>query len=258
MRLRNKIAIVTGAADGIGLAASRLFAIEGATVVMVDINGEKCLEESTNINTQGGNTRAVTCSVGSTEEMAEMVQQTVADFGRIDVLVNNAAIAIGQNILEMEEEAWDQVIDINLKGVYRGIRQVLPHMIERGAGSIINLSSMQGLRSWDDWTAYATAKGGINALTVQLAGQFGPKGIRINAIAPGAIMTPLNEKRVAEEGEAFLEASIEQSALRRMGRADEVAQTVLFLASDEAPFITGEIIRIDGGLSVLPRYFEER
>ena len=244
MRLNNKIAIVTGSADGIGLATSKALAVEGASVIMLDINGKKNDIESERINNEGGVTEAITCSVGNVSDMTAAVHEVIENYGRI-----------GKSILKMTEEEWDVLMDINLKGVFNGIKLVLPHMIEQGSGSIINMSSVQGLRSWDDWTAYAAAKGGVNALTVQLAGQYGANGIRVNAIAPGAIMTPLNENRIAIEGEEFLEASIQQSALRRMGESEEVAKTVVFLASEESAFIPGEIIRVDGGLGVLPRYF---
>lgn len=256
MRLKNKVAIVTGAADGIGLAISRLFAQNGARVVMVDWHAEKCFSEAEIIKANGGDVLPVSCSVSDTSAMTEMVSQTVATYGTVDILVNNAAVAISGHAAEMSEEDWDQVMDVNLKGVFRGIKLVLSHMLGQKSGCIINVSSLQGMRSWDNWTAYAAAKGAINAMTVQLAGQFGRDGIRVNAIAPGAIMTPLNQKRLETEGESFLKSSIGQSALGRMGTADEVAQTAVFLASDEAPFITGENIKIDGGLSTLPRYFE--
>lgn len=255
-RLENKIAIVTGAADGIGLAISQLFAEEGACIAMCDVNLSKCERESSLINKKGPQTIPFECSVGHTSQMEAMVEATLDEFGRIDVLVNNAAVAIPGNILEMPAEDWDTIINVNLKGVFRGIKAVLPHMLEKRSGSIISLSSVQSSRSWKNWTAYAAAKGGINAMTVQLAGQFGEQNIRFNTISPGAIMTPMNEKRIRDEGESFLKSSIHQAAMLRMGTSKEVAQTAVFLASDESKFITGEDIKVDGGLSTLPRYLE--
>lgn len=256
MRLKDKVAIVTGAADGIGLAITTAFASQGARVVMVDINETKCTEEAEILKSKGGEVLALPCSVADSEAIRNVVDRTLVSFGKIDILVNNAAIALSGHITQMPDEDWDQLMDINLKGVFRAIKLVMPHMLRQKSGNIINISSLQGMRSWDNWTAYAAAKGAINAMTVQLAGQFGSQGIRVNAIAPGAIMTPLNEKRVKTEGNGFLTSSINQSALGRMGEVEEVAQTAVFLASDEAPFITGENIKIDGGLSTLPRYVE--
>ena len=129
-------------------------------------------------------------------------------------------------------------------------------MIKQRSGCVITLSSLQAFRSWDNWTAYAAAKGAILSMSNQLAGQFGHENVRFNTISPGAILTPMNEKRIDDEGEQFLQGSIQQSAMLRMGESDEVAMTAVFLASNEAKFITGEDIRIDGGLSSLPRYLD--
>ena len=156
----------------------------------------------------------------------------------------------------MPETDWDTVMNINLKSVYRTIKAVLPHMLARKSGSVINMSSTQAFRSWANWTAYATAKGGMIAMTNQLAGQFGEHNIRFNTISPGAILTPMNEKRAEVEGGAFLESSINQHAIKRMGTPLEVSMTAVFLASDESTFITGEDIKVDGGLCTLPRYFD--
>lgn len=253
-RLKNKIAIVTGAADGIGLAISESFVTEGATVVMCDINEDKCKTEANKLTIQGGITRAYYCDVGSSEDLKTIVDNTIKEFGRIDVLVNNAAVAVSGDIRQMPESDWDHLMNVNLKSVFRGVKFTLPLMIKQKSGSIISISSVQAHRSWDNWTAYAAAKGGIISMNNQLAGQFGKDNIRFNTISPGAIFTPLNQKRIENEGEAFLKASIDQSALLRLGKAKEVAMTAVFLASDEANFITGEDIIIDGGLTKLPRY----
>ena len=142
----------------------------------------------------------------------------------------------------------------NLKSIYRSIKQVIPHMQQQCSGSIINISSVQAFRSWNNWTAYAGAKGAILSMTNQLAGQFGAYNVRFNTISPGAILTPMTEKRVEAEGEEFLQSSINQAAIKRMGTPQEVAMTAVFLASDESSFITGEDIKVDGGLCSLPRY----
>ena len=253
-RLKGKVAIVTGAADGIGLAISQAFANEGALVVMCDINADKCDEEAKRLNDNVGTARSYACDVGITKDVKNVVDRTLAEFGKIDILVNNAGIALSGNIVEMPEEDWDRLMNINLKSSYRSIQIVLPHMLEERSGSVINISSIQAFRSWDNWTAYAGAKGAMCSMTKQLAGQFGAENIRFNTISPGAILTPMNEKRIQEEGRAFLQKSIDQAAMKRLGKPQEVAMTAVFLASDEAPFITGEDIKVDGGLGVLPRY----
>lgn len=255
-RLKNKVAVVTGAADGIGLAISEAFAKEGAMIVMGDINEEMCIVEAEKLSEAGFSALPVFCDVCKTASVNMMVENCIDKYGKIDVLVNNAAIAIPGRVTEMPEEAWDQLMNVNLKGVFRCIKACLPHMISAGGGSIINMSSTQAHRSWDDWTAYAAAKGGLLSMTKQLAGQFGSKNIRFNSISPGTIMTPMLYERVKKEGEGFLKASEDQAAMQRCGSPEEVAMTAVFLASDEARFITGDDVKVDGGLCTLPRYFD--
>ncbi len=253
-RLNDKVAIVTGAADGIGLAISEAFAKEGATVVMVDINVEKCKQEANNLLKQNLKALALLCDVGSTDSVNLMVKTCVENFGKIDVLVNNAAVAIPGTITEMPDEDWDKIMNVNLKGVFRCIKACLPYMLSVEQGSIINMSSTQAHRSWDNWTAYAAAKGGLLSMTNQLAGQFGSKNIRFNSISPGTILTPMASERVKKEGERFLKASEEQAAMLRCGAPNDVAMAAVFLASAESCFITGDDIKVDGGLCTLPRY----
>jgi NAD(P)-dependent dehydrogenase (short-subunit alcohol dehydrogenase family) len=256
MRLKNKVAIITGAANGIGLAIAETFAGNGAVVISSDTNEEKCKAEMQRIAEKGTVVRAVKCDVGITDDVNRLINNTIAEFGKIDILVNNAAIPIGGNIMEMPETDWDLLMNINLKSIFRTIKVALPHMIKQRSGSIINISSTQAFRSWHNWTAYAAAKGAILSMTNQLAGQFGEYNIRFNSISPGAILTPLNEARAKKEGPGFFEKSAAMHALNRMGTPEEVAMTALFLASDEATFITGEDIKVDGGLCTLPRYIE--
>lgn len=255
-RLDDKVAIITGAADGIGLAISKVFASEGASVVMADISEDKCKREADKLKQQGFATLALKCDVGDSESVNALIARSVKTYGKIDVLVNNASVAMSGNITEMPDEDWDTLMNINLKGYFRCIKASLPYMVEAKGGSIINMSSTQAHRSWDNWTAYAAAKGAIMSMTTQLAGQFGKNNIRFNSISPGTILTPMAEDRIENEGGGFLEASKNQSAMLRFGDAKEVAMTALLLASDEARFITGEDIKIDGGLCSLPRYIE--
>lgn len=257
MKLNNKTAIVTGAASGIGLAISEKFVKEGASVVMGDILNKKCKTEAKRLSDEGpGEALAVHCDVGKTDDVESMVKDAINEFSSIEILVNNAAIAKGGNVMDMSEEDWNDVLNTNLSSVFRCIKAVLPHMIKQKSGSIINMASTQAHRSWNNWTAYAAAKGGILAMTNQLAGQFAPLNIRFNAISPGTIETPMLSQRMEEEGEELLEKSVQMHAMERLGRPEEVASLILFLASDDSAFITGEDIKIDGGLCTLPRYDE--
>lgn len=256
MRLKNKIAIVTGAANGIGLSVTEAFLKEGAVVFMADIDAEKLKAEADKFISDSFNAHPVVCDVGNTTDVEALINESIKKYGHVDVLINNAAVAIGGNIKDMPESDWDKLMNTNLKSVYRTIKNVLPHMIKQKSGSIINMSSTQAFRSWDNWTAYAAAKGAMLAMTNQLAGQFGKDNVRFNSISPGAILTPMNEKRVEKEGTGFLKSSIGQHAIARMGTPEEVAMTAVFLASDESAFITGVDIKVDGGLCTLPRYIE--
>ncbi len=208
---------------------------------MADIDSEKVKAEVGKFNLASIKAHPVICDVGNTEDVQNLVKEIIDQHSRIDILVNNAAVAIGGNICDMPETDWDKLMNINLKSIYRMIKAVLPHMLEQKNGSVINMSSTQAFRSWDNWTAYAAAKGAMLAMTNQLAGQFGKDNIRFNSISPGAILTPMNEKRVEEEGPGFLKSSIGQHAIKRMGLPEEVAMTAVFLASDESAFITGLI-----------------
>jgi NAD(P)-dependent dehydrogenase (short-subunit alcohol dehydrogenase family) len=256
MRLKNKVAIITGAANGIGLAISEAFANEGAIVFAGDIDELKCNTEAERIGKDGAIVRAIKCNVGVTEDVDHLVNAAINEFGRIDILVNNAAVAIGGNIMEMPEADWDSLMNINLKSIYRTIKATLPYMVKQRSGSVINISSTQAFRSWNNWTAYAGAKGAMFSITNQLAGQFGEYNVRFNSISPGAILTPMNEERAKNEGADFFTKSEAMHAMKRMGTPEEVAMAAVFLASEEAGFITGEDIKVDGGLCTLPRYIE--
>ncbi|CAZ95105.1 SDR family NAD(P)-dependent oxidoreductase [Zobellia galactanivorans] len=253
-RLEKKVAIITGAASGIGLAICKAFAKEGAIVVMADINMEKCAGEAEELQKKGYPVEVYKCDVGDADSVASLIENTVTAFQKIDVLVNNAAIAKSYDITRMKEDEFDELVNINLKSVFRGIKMSLPYMLRQNSGSIISISSVQAHRSWDDWTVYAGIKGAIMAMSSQLAGQYGRFNVRFNTISPGAIMTPLNQERIKNEGEEFLKKSETQAAMNRMGTSQEVAMTAVFLASDESTFITGEDLKVDGGLCTLPRY----
>lgn len=251
MKLRNKVSIITGAANGIGLASARLFSQEGAFVIMADIDYDKCAAEAKDLNAL-----AIRCDVRSMDDVKKLVDQTINKHKRIDILINNVAVAISGNITAMDERDWDLVLDTNLTSAFRCIKQVLPYMLAQRSGSIINMASTQAHRSWHDWTAYAAAKGGLISMTMQLAGQFGADNIRFNSISPGTISTPMLEKRIAEEGNELQQRSEKMHAMERLGKPEEVANVALLLASDDGAFINGTDIKVDGGLCTLPRYNE--
>jgi NAD(P)-dependent dehydrogenase (short-subunit alcohol dehydrogenase family) len=185
-------------------------------------------------------------------DMEAMARAAVEAFGGIDILVNNAARAIGGVVDEIDEATWDTVISTNLTSVWRGMRVCVPVMRARGKGSVVNISSVQALAGFRGWAAYAAAKGGINSLTQQAAIDLAPHQIRVNAVAPGTIMTPLNERIFAtvDDPQELIDRWNKAHPIGRFGQPEEVAELVLFLASDRSSFITGDIIRVDGGLVV--------
>jgi NAD(P)-dependent dehydrogenase (short-subunit alcohol dehydrogenase family) len=252
-RLDGKVAIVTGSALGIGQATVTALARHGARVTVSDINDDAGEATSASINKAGGQAFFQHADVGSSTDMERLVGETVERYGKLDVMVNNAGVAIPGSVTDISEDNWYTLINVHLNGTWRGMRFAIPHMVKNGGGSIVNMSSVQAIIGFQGWSGYAAAKGGIMALTQQAAIDYGAQNIRVNAIAPGAIMTPMNEKRLAEEtdnAEELLALWNSWHALERMGTAEEVANLIVFLASDESSFITGSILKIDGGMTV--------
>lgn len=251
-RLNSKVAVVTGAATGIGEASATALARAGATVMFADIDEGKGQANVQALAEDGHDVAFLRADVRVTADIEALVAETVKRFGRLDILVNNAAVAIPGKVAEISEEDWNRTLDTNLTSVWRGMRYAIPHMLEQGGGSIINISSVQGLIGFSAWSAYAAAKGGINALVRQAAVDYSPYNIRINAVAPGTINTSMNARVIkeVEDGEALMQQWASRHAAGRIGEPEEVGALVAFLASDDAAFITGEVIRVDGGLAI--------
>lgn len=251
-RLDGKVGVITGAAMGIGKASAVALASDGAKVVISDIDdttGQATVKE---IIQAGGQAIFQHADVGVTSDIEHLIKAAVDQWGRLDILVNNAAQAISGSVVDITEEDWNRVLNINLTSVWRGMKFAIPHMIQAGAGSIINISSVQSLLGFKGWSAYAAAKGAINALTQQSAVEYASYNIRVNAIAPGTIMTPMNERIFATtpDPQKLIDSWNNLHALGRFGQPNEVGSVVAFLASDDSSFITGSVIPVDGGATI--------
>jgi meso-butanediol dehydrogenase / (S,S)-butanediol dehydrogenase / diacetyl reductase len=237
---------VTGAGSGIGRVMAKRFAAEGAAVVAVDIVAERAEDVAQEIASAGGEAIGTHADVSVAVDVAATRARAEEAFQRIDVLVNNAAVEGGDDILDMDEAVWDRDLAVCLKSVFLCSKEVLPGMIERRSGVIVNISSVNGLAYFAN-DAYSAAKAGVISLTKSIAVRYGRHGIRCVAIAPGTIRTPIWQQRHDKEPEVF-ERLTRWYPLRRVGEPEDVASTALFLASDEASWITGTVVTVDGGL----------
>jgi 3-oxoacyl-[acyl-carrier protein] reductase len=243
MRLAGKVAIITGAGRGIGREAAVLFAREGAKVVLADVDpqGEKVVGE---IKELGGEAIFVRSDITNRESCVAMAAAAVSSFGRIDILVNNAGITRDAQLVKLAESDFDRVIAVNLKGTFNATQAVAPQMIEQGSGRIINVSSVVGLYGNFGQTNYAATKAGVIGMTKTWARELGRKGITVNAVAPGFIQTEMTES----VPEKVLELMRGRTPLGRLGTARDVANIYLFLASDDAAYVSGAVVCVDGGL----------
>ncbi len=246
MRLKDKVAIVTGGGTGIGKASAIRFAAEGAKVVVVGRRPGPLEEAVQAIEADGGQAMAISADIGVIDETQRIIAQTVERFGALHVLLNNAAATeLQKTVADMTAEEWDDCLNVSLRSIFLLTKWAAPHMKDAGGGSIINVGSVGGITPWRGGAAYCSAKSGILALTKTLAIEYGPWGIRVNTLSPGAIMTPNLQASIDRND--HMDWLLAKSAMHRVGQPEEIANAALFLASDEASFVTATNLVVDGG-----------
>lgn len=251
MRLKNRVALVTGSASGIGQAIIELFSAEGASTIGADIDESGGLNTRDLIRSKGARSSFHRADVGSEPDISGVVEAGLKEFGKIDILANIVGIASEAPCHKMELSDWDQILRINLTSMFLASKYVLPGMIERKYGSIVNMASVQGLLGLAGYPHYAASKGGVISMTRQMAREYAAFGIRVNCIAPGTIETPLNIQvlRRASDPESLRAAWVKMHPLGRLGTPLEVAYAALYLCSDESSWVTGHCLVVDGGLT---------
>jgi NAD(P)-dependent dehydrogenase (short-subunit alcohol dehydrogenase family) len=250
MRLDGKVALITGGTSGIGAATAVMFAEEGAKVTITGRDAARGAQVVERIRAAGSDGLFIRADVRLADDCDRSVTGTVEAFGGLDVLYNNAGVYVANDALGCSEDEWDAQVDTSLKGAFLMSKAALPHMIARGGGSIVNCSSGWGLVGGAKGVAYCAAKGGMVLMTKAMAIDHGPQGIRVNAVCPGDTETPMEHEDARNQGlswEEYLAGATSGRALARMGRPEEVARAVLFLASDESSFVTGVALPVDGG-----------
>lgn len=244
MELEGKVALVTGAAQGIGRAIALLLAENGADVVISDINLEKAQETAQEIQGIGRKSLAIQVNVADSKDVERMIETIVEEFGRIDILVNNAGITRDRLILRMTEEDWDAVLDVNLKGTFNCTKSAIRYMAKQKSGKIVSIASVSGEMGNPGQANYAASKAGVIGFTKTIAREFASRGINVNAIAPGFIQTAMTDA-IPEKARESLKQMI---PMERLGRPEDVAQAVLFLVSERSSYITGQVLNVNGGI----------
>ncbi len=252
MRLKDKVAIITGGGSGFGEVTARLFAREGAAIMLADINGEAAQTVADSIASEGGQVGWARTDVTSSSSVEAMVQAALNRFGRVDILFNNAGIEGFGTVVDTDENTWERIFAVHVRGTYLCSKYALPAMIEgRRGGSVVNVSSVAGLVGIRNMTAYSAAKGAILSMTRSMAVDFAQYGVRVNCVAPGTTMTPMGQRLVEGDTPEQLALRMSRYPLNRFGRPEEIANAVLFLASDESSYATGSCLVVDGGLTAV-------
>lgn len=250
MRFHNKTAIITGAANGIGLATTQKFHGEGACVLLADLNGEKAAHEANLLDPSGKSAAAIRCDVSNRADVVLSIERAVGQWGKLDVMVNNAGLSYARDVLEITDEEFDSILNINLKGVFYGCQEASRVFAKNGGGVIVNMSSAQSMLAIPNQLPYGVSKAGISQLTRVFAVALADRNIRVNAVAPGTIVTDATRRGILSN-EAALSRIVSRTPTGRCGEANEVATAIVYLASEEASYITGQVLFIDGGRSAL-------
>lgn len=244
MRLKDKVAIITGAANGIGFAAAKKFCKEGATVILADFSEDEGMRRESELREAGFNATFIQVDVSARDTVAKMVAEVHNRFGKIDILINNAGITRDAMLVKMDPADFQKVIDVNLTGVFNCTQEVVPHMVENGKGKIINTSSVTGVYGNVGQTNYAAAKAAVIGMTKTWAKELGRKGINCNAVVPGFTETAM----VQSIPEKIINSMKAMVPLQRLGQPEDIANAYLYLASDESDYVNGAVLHVDGGI----------
>ncbi len=247
MKLQNKVAIITGAGSGIGKSTALIFAKEGAKVVVANRREDKGQNTVDEIKKQGGEAMFIKTDVSNWDDVSNMVEKVVESYGKVDILINNAGVLRMGPLTEVNEDDWNYVLNINLKGVFYTMKKIIPLMIKQGKGKIINIASIAGLVGFEQIGPYCASKGGVIALTREAALEYAKNKININCIAPGVIRTEMTGMLEDEQTNSYYRL---QTPYPRLGEGEDIGYAALYLASDESDFMTGQVMVVDGGWTI--------